>query len=128
MKSIDFKNLAIIVENMNKTLVYHVTSRRYLTSIVKNGIQPKIPEDYGDGGDEMGIYCFPSMEDVENALMNWLGERIEEWEEDNDKEYLEIVLVLDITGLKIKKNHDVGYEILVKEPISPNRIVEMIEV
>ena len=121
----DYSKIGLLYENMNKTLVYHVTSKRYLSKIRKNGLIPKTPKDCGEDGDEVGIYCFPSMEDVENSLMNWLGERIEEWEEDNDKEYQEIVLVLDISGLKIKENHDVGYEIIVKEPISPDRIVDL---
>ena len=50
----------------------------------KNIVYVKIED-----GDEIGVYCFPSIEDTENALMNWLGERIEEWEDENDKEYNE---------------------------------------
>jgi hypothetical protein len=124
----EYSKLGLLYENMNKTLVYHVTSKRYLSKIRENGLIPKIPKDYGEDGDEVGIYCFPSMDDLENAMMNWLGERIEEWEEDNDKEYREIVLVLDISGLKIKENHEVDYEIIVKEPISPDRIVDLVDI
>ena len=65
---------------------------------------------------------------MEDAMMNWLGERIEEWEEENDEEYKEICLVLDITGLKIKEKHEVDWEIIVKEPISPDRIVDLINI
>ena len=64
----------------------------------------------------------------ENAMMNWLGERIEEWEESEQTEYQEIVLVLDITGLRIKENHEVGYEVIVKEPISSDRIVDLVDI
>jgi hypothetical protein len=123
----DYTKIGFLYENINKKLVYHVTSKRYLSKIHKNGLIPKIPKDYGEDGDEIGVYCFPSIEDTENALMNWLGERIEEWEDENDKEYNEVVLVLDITGLKVKENHDVDYEIIVKEPIPPDRIVDVLE-
>lgn len=124
----DYSKLGLLYENMNKTLVYHVTSKRYLPSIYQNGLTLNTPEDYGDSGDEIGIYCFPSMEDVENAMMNWLGDRIGEWEDGEQTEYQEIVLVLDISGLKIKENHDVGYEIIVKEPVSADRIVDLVDI
>lgn len=124
----DYSKISLIYENMNRNIVYHVTSKRYLPSIYQNGLTPKIPEDYGESGDEIGIYCFPSMEDAENAMMNWLGERIEEWEEAEQTEYQEIVLVLDITGLRTKENHEVGYEIIVKEPISSDRIVDLVDI
>lgn len=124
----DYSKLGFLYENMNKNIVYHVTSKRYLPSIYQNGLTPNIPEDYGDAGDEIGIYCFPSMGDVENAMMNWLGDRISEWEEEEQTEYQEIVLVLDISGLKIKENHDVDYEIIVKEPISSDRIVNLVDI
>ncbi len=118
----------MLYENLDKRLVYHVTSKRNLPSIYQNGLKLNVPEDYGDSGDELGIYCFPSIEDVENALYNWLGERIEEWEEENQIEYDEIVLVLDISSLNIKKDHSVDYEIIVKDPISSDRIVDLITI
>lgn len=124
----DYSKLGLLYENMNKTLVYHVTSKRYLPSIYQNGLTPKIPEDYGENGDEIGIYCFPTMDDLEDAMMNWLGERIEEWEEEEQTEYQEIALVLDISGLKIKEDHEVDYEIIVKEPISSDRIVDLMDI
>ena len=123
-------NLKIIqiLENMNKLIVYHVTTKRYLAPIKQNGLIPKIPEDYGESGDEIGIYCFPSMDDAEQAMMNWLGERIEEWEDENQQEYQECVLELDISGLQYTQDPDVGYEIIVKEPISPDRILKVLEI
>jgi hypothetical protein len=123
----DLSEIGLLYESMSKMLVYHVTSKRHLPTIYQNGLTLKIPEDYGEDGDEIGIYCFPSMDDVENAMMNWLGERIEEWEEEEQTEYQEICLVLDISNLKIKEKHNIDYEIIVKEPISSDRIVDLIE-
>lgn len=117
-----------ILENMNRRIVYHVTTKRYLPAIKQNGLIPKIPEDYGDNGDELGIYCFPAIDDAEQAMYNWLGERIEEWEDENQQEYLECLLEVDITGLRYTEDPDVGYEVIVKEPISPDRILKVLEI
>ena len=122
----DILQLSMIFENMvNRHLVYHVTSKHNLTQIQKQGLIPKVPEDYGENGDEIGIYCFPSRNDVENALMNWLGERIEDWEDETGKSYDEVLLILDISGLSFTEDPDVGYEIIVKEPITPDRILKV---
>lgn len=117
-----------ILENMDRRIVYHVTTKRYITSIKQNGLIPKIPEDYGDNGDELGIYCFPTIDDAEQAMYNWLGERIEEWEDENQQEYLECLLEVDITGLKYIEDPDVGYEVIVKETITPDRILKILEI
>lgn len=60
------------------------------------------------------IYLFPSIEDVENALSNWLGELFE------DEEVL-VVLEINITELDIVQS-EAGYEILCFETIVPSRI------
>lgn len=60
------------------------------------------------------IYLFPSIEDMENALSNWLGELFE------DEEVL-VVLEIDTTGLNIIQS-EAEYEILCFETIVPSRI------
>lgn len=68
-------------ENINKKIIgYHVTNQSNLKKIMKNGLEPRVPEDFGESGDVKGVYLFKSIDDCENALMNWFGERIEEWE------------------------------------------------
>jgi hypothetical protein len=44
--------------NFDKIFGYHFTNSKNLSSILKNGLEPRIPEDYGIFGDEKGIYFF----------------------------------------------------------------------
>jgi len=109
------------------TFAYHVTRRKNLESIYENGIEPRIPKDFGIDGDIKGVYLFKTIEDTENALYNWLGERIEEWEEENEEEYDEVVLKIDISGLYEHLIDTVEYEWTCLVNIDPNRIIEIIE-
>lgn len=106
---------------------YHVTRRKNLTSIKKKGLNPRIPVDYGIDGDVKGVYLFKTIEDTENALFNWFGERIEDWEEENDKEYDEIVLKINISGLEDHLIDSVEYEWICLVNIEPSRIIDIIE-
>lgn len=106
---------------------YHVTRRKNLTSIKKKGLESRIPKDYGTDGDVKGVYLFKTIEDTQNALYNWLGERIEEWEEENDKEYDEVVLKINISGLEEHLIDSVEYEWTCLVNIEPSRIVDVIE-
>jgi hypothetical protein len=63
----------------------------------------------------------------QNALYNWLGERIEEWEEENDKEYDEFVLKINIDGLEEHLIDSVEYDWTCVVNIEPSRIVDVIE-
>ena len=115
-------------ENINEpNFAYHVTRRKNFNSIKKKGIEPRVPTDYGDNGDIKGVYLFKTIEDTQNALYNWLGERIEEWEEENDKEYDEIVLKINIDGLENHLIDSVEYEWTCLVNIQPTRIVGVIE-
>lgn len=105
---------------------YHVTRRGNVKSIMSKGLIPRVPKDI-IGGDVKGVYLFPSIDDVENALYNWLGERIEEWEEENDKEYDEVVLKVDISGLEGDIIRDLDWEIICLVRIGPERIVDVFE-
>jgi hypothetical protein len=94
---------------------YHVTYEENLESIREHGLLLKTPDDMDD---IFGVYMFQSMEDVDNALTNWLGERLDE-----DK-HLKILKV-DITGLK--QSSDVDYEVIILEPIDYYRVVDVID-
>lgn len=53
--------------------VYHVTPTRNLNSILEKGIEPRIgPRSRRLGEKIPGIYCFPTIDDIEDALDNWL--------------------------------------------------------
>ena len=106
---------------------YHVTRRKNLNSIKKKGLEPRIPIDYGTDGDVKGVYLFKTIEDTQNALYNWLGERIEEWEEENNKEYDEVVLKINISGLEEHLIDSAEYEWTCLVNIVPSRIVDVIE-
>jgi hypothetical protein len=96
--------------NENKSLLkyaYHVTRRCHVESIMEKGLEPNVPSDYGDF---KGVYLFKTIEDTENALYNWLGDRIEEWEEENDEEYEEVVLKINTAGLEENLIDSVAYE------------------
>lgn len=101
---------------------YHVTSKKNLPSILENGLETRIPEDYGDSGDIEGVYLFKKLDDVENALYNWLGERIDDVEEETGVDYDEVVLKIDISGLKNYLIDSVEYEWVCTKNIEPYRI------
>jgi len=107
---------------------YHVTRRLNLTSIMREGIEPIVPLDYGDSGDLKGVYLFKTLDDTKNALYNWFGERIEEWEEENDDRYDEVALKIDISGLEDYLIDSVEYEWTCTITITPDRIIEVSEI
>lgn len=106
---------------------YHVTRRKSLESIKQIGLQPRVPEDFGEEGDIEGVYIFKTYDDMDNALWNWMGERIEDWEEENDEEYDEIALKIDMTQISLEDIWDTaGFEWTVRNTIPPQAIIEVI--
>jgi len=112
-------------QSEDKILGYHVTSKRNLKSIYKQGLLPHVPEDYGTSGDVEGVYLFKSLDDTRNALYNWFGERIEEIEEETGRPYNEVCLEVDLTGLDLYDS--VEYEWTCLEVIPPDRILRVID-
>lgn len=122
------KNYNLFLESNINMYGYHITNKKNLPSIFKNGLLPNKPTDYGVEGDVEGIYLFKSIEDTQNALMNWLGERIEEWEEKTGETYEEVCLKIDMSNLHYMDYFDsAGFEWTVIVPIPPENIVEVIE-
>lgn len=111
--------------NNNKIYGWHVTRRSNIPSILKNGLEPRIPEDFGEKGDVEGVYLFKSAEDVTTALSQWMGEIIEDWEEENDEEYDEIVLKVDLTHLTKYLIDTVEYEWTCVTTIPPKNIISI---
>lgn len=119
-----FENVDIVKGDFKSHFyAYHVTQKRLLKSIMKNGLIPSTPLDYGENGDIEGVYLFKTIDDTKNALFNWLGERIEEWEDENDKEYDEIVLEVNLDGLEDHLIDSVEYEWTCTTIIDPSRII-----
>lgn len=111
--------------NDGKLLGYHVTSKRNIKSIMKKGLVPHVPEDYGTDGDIEGVYLFKSIEDTRNALYNWFGERIEEIEEETGRDYNEVCLEVDLTDMEGSLIDSVEYEWTCVDVIPPERILRV---
>jgi hypothetical protein len=129
-KSVQNNNniLNIIKEEIEQSqYAYHVTSRNNLKSIMKTGLEPRIPEDYANTGDVKGVYLFKTLDDTKNALYNWLGERIDDIEEETGKPYDEVVLKINISGLERYLIDSVEYEWTCVVRIEPSRIIEVFE-
>ena len=112
-----YKNVRLpyIDESAEQDIMYHVTPTKNLRSIMKNGLRPQI----GDRsvklhGEENGIFLFPTLDDVEDAVSNWLGD---EFDEDEDL----TLLAIDVSGLPLVDSN-AGYEKIAKTAISPDRI------
>jgi RNA:NAD 2'-phosphotransferase (TPT1/KptA family) len=99
----------------NQNVVYHITRTANLLAIKRRGIVPNIPTDYNE--DQKAVYLFPSQEDYENALENWLGDRYDEDEE-------LVVLTIDTQGLNLKPS-SVEYELLCFDVIPPQNIIKV---
>jgi hypothetical protein len=68
-----------IAESLEEKLFYHVTPIKNLKDILNAGIVPSIgPRSEQIGETEPKIYLFRSIEDVENALMNWMSDAFDE--------------------------------------------------
>lgn len=61
--------------------LYHVTLKRNLKSIMKYGLIPQVGERSAKLNEELGVFLFPSVEDMELALEQWLGDEFDEEEE-----------------------------------------------
>lgn len=108
-----------------KLIAYHVTSERNIRNIKKNGIIPKIPEDFGEKGDMKAVYLFKTKDDMDIALGSWFGERIDDWEEENEKDYKETCLTVDLTGLEDELYDSVEYEWTCFATITTDRILSL---
>ena len=113
----------MVIKKFNQLIAYHVTDKKNIPSILKNGIEPRVPTDYGTDGDTKGIYLFKTREDMTTAVSSWFGDRIEEWEEETGNTYEEVEMIVDITGLDMIDS--VEFEWTVLETITPDRILDI---
>lgn len=97
---------------------FHVTSASALASIEAQGLIPQIgPRSRLMDEAQPATYFFASKEDVENALMNWLGEEF-----DDDETIL--VLEVNLRGIEIKR--EIGqFEFTTHQTIEADRILNV---
>ena len=94
-------------------LLYHVTRTRDLPQILEDGLLPVTPRGAMD--DEKGVYLFSTRVDMEDAVMNWLGDR---FDEDEDL----TLLTLSHEGVETHSTA-ARYEVISYDAISPENIV-----
>ena len=98
---------------------FHVTPMEKVQNIMERGLVPQIGERSGAQSEETpAIYLFPTMDDMDNALSNWLRE----WFEDTYGPDVELAIVKAFLPPDIYVHYDlsVAYECYVTEPI-PSR-------
>lgn len=67
-----------ITEDVMKTY-YHVTTEKASRKILVNGLSPRKGSRSRDFGEEdPAIFLFTSIEEAEDAVMNWLGDKYNE--------------------------------------------------
>lgn len=94
-------------------MYYHVTPADNLDSIMRVGLRPRIGERasaYGE--DAPKVYLFGHRKNVDNALMNWLGDEF-----DNDV----ALAVLQVECDSVVRG-DVDYEFVCFDVIAPECI------
>ena len=94
-------------------MYYHVTHADNLDSIMRVGLRPSIgnrASAYGE--DTPMVYLFGHREDVDNALMNWLGDEF-------DDDVALVVLQVECDSVVCG---DVAYEYVCFETIAPECI------
>ena len=88
----------VMVGNMKK--YYHVTPHKNLKKILTEGLLPKKGKRSQNLGEKKSaIYLFDSIDDAEDAVMNWMGD---EFPESERLVLLEITLPNDFKVVKEK--------------------------
>ena len=84
--------------------LYHVTPSFNVDSIQKDGLQPRIGERSLSAGEKTpAVFLFANKDDLEQALLNWLGEMFE----DEELVILEIQLPLGYKQFLVKSEYEI---------------------
>lgn len=100
---------------------FHVTPMENVQNIMEHGLVPQIGERSGAQGEETpAIYLFPTRDDMDNALSNWLGE----WFEDAYGPAAELAVIKVSLPKDVYVHYDrtVPYECYVTEPIPSKQL------
>jgi hypothetical protein len=99
-------------------IVYHVTPPANIPSILQNGLLPQLGQRSAIAGETVpAVFCFVGLDEVESALVNWLGDYFDEAEP------------LSLLRVELAPNALLGegaeYEVVVRSPI-PALAVEVL--
>lgn len=95
--------------------LYHVATEEQVASIRHAGLLPAISERSSEANETApAVYFFRSPEDVENAMMNWLGESLPE----NSKLYMLTAELPDAYAPVLANT--AGYETACYAPVPPD--------
>jgi hypothetical protein len=103
----------LMKEDKPDNICYHVTPAKNVKWIMQDGLIPSIgsaSSSYGES--EERTYLFPTVDDAEDAVSNWLGDQ---YEDD-----ILALLQVDTSGLKLRS--DVAWEYYTNQAISPTKI------
>lgn len=100
--------------------LYHVTPPVNIASILQNGLLPQIGERSAIAGETVpAIFCFSNLDDVEDALTNWLGDL---FDEDQPLSLLRVTL-----GSDAVLGTGAGYEVVVLTPIRAEGVTVLLQ-
>lgn len=98
------------------SVLYHVTPSRNLDSILRDGLRPQIGPRSALLGEKVArVYFFQTLDSVEVALCNWLGDALD------DEPGAIAVLAIDATGLELDYLAW-PFEIACLHPVGPEKI------
>lgn len=97
-----------------KTYAYHVTPSSNIKSIMKTGLEPRMPEEGGD----MAVSLFKTLKDANIQTNLWLGKKCNQVELS--------LLKIEITGLNLTETFPFELITTCLEPIHPDRIVKVL--
>lgn len=96
--------------------LYHVTTLQAVSSIIENGLVPTIgPRSAKLNEPRAAIYLFPTLEHVEEALSNWLGDEFDDEDE---------LAVIEIDREAVVP--DTEFEVIVYDAICPSEITAVL--
>lgn len=104
-----------IVEGVGEARVYHVTTKRAASRIMRDGLQPKTgPRARSARERAPAIYVFPDWLSLEDGLTNWLSDQFDE------------TTPLSVLELKVPRDwlvqDEVRWEARILQAVPPERI------
>lgn len=102
-------------EPVTNQVFFHVTPARNLKRLMTQGLIPKIgPRSRRIREAVPGIYLFYSVDDAEEAVMNWLGDQFGE------------DTILALLRVEVPPDHartvGAGYEVILTAPVPPQNL------
>lgn len=108
-----------IEEAEDDNTFYHVTPSENVKSILDQGLKPSVGSRSEKLNEKPSTFLFKSKNDVEDAMMNWLGDEFE----DTPVNLLKIKL-----PTHIKPHNTAGFEHQVFDHIHPKHIEDLGEI